>query len=64
MIDAGKEAGERPAIARRRRGLPQLRLADMIGCGESGILKIETGVICLDSPSLATEVLREFRPIP
>lgn len=48
--------GERLATARRRRGLSQLQFADMIGRSESWVSKVETGVLTLDSLTLAGSI--------
>lgn len=53
MDKIDRVVGQRMAVARRRRGLSQLEFGDMIGRSESWVSKVETGVIRLDSLSLA-----------
>jgi transcriptional regulator with XRE-family HTH domain len=58
MDEGGRLAGQRPAAARRRKGLSQLQLADMIGRSESWVSKVETGVLRLDRLALARLIAR------
>lgn len=55
--------GRRVAEARRRRGLSQLEFADLISRSESWVSKVETGVIRLDSLSLA-QTISELLGVP
>ncbi|SEH01776.1 Helix-turn-helix domain-containing protein [Nonomuraea solani] len=48
--------GRQVAAARRRRGLSQVAFAALIGRSESWVSKVETGVIRLDSLSLAQRI--------
>ncbi|MFC7650459.1 helix-turn-helix transcriptional regulator [Streptosporangium lutulentum] len=52
--------GRRVAAARRRRGLSQMAFAALIGRSESWVSKVETGVIRLDSLSLAQSIADLF----
>lgn len=51
-----RQVGERLAVSRRRRGLPQAVFGELIGRSESWVSKVETGVIRLDSLALARRI--------